>query len=263
MSNFTNSYSNYLGARRCCDFPGAGPLGPMGIQGVPGPRGVQGFVGYTGSTGPTGRSCLGSVGPQGPQGPTGPTGSTGPTGPTGPTGSTGPTGNTGPTGPTGPTGSTGPTGPTGPTGSTGPIGPTGPIGTQTGSTGPTGSKTFIVNHPLDASKYLIHACLEGPEAGVYYRGKTTIENNESVTIRLPDYVAPLATNFTIQITSIYSKERSKPNFFEVSEIENNCFTVYGKNGSFYWYVYGMKNEILVEPYKNSIVVNGNGPYKWY
>ena len=233
MSNFTNSYSNYLGARRCCDFPGAGPLGPMGIQGVPGPRGVQGFVGYTGSTGPTGRSCLGSVGPQGPQGPTGPTGSTGPTGPTGPTGSTGP------------------------------IGPTGPIGTQTGSTGPTGSKTFIVNHPLDASKYLIHACLEGPEAGVYYRGKTTIENNESVTIRLPDYVAPLATNFTIQITSIYSKERSKPNFFEVSEIENNCFTVYGKNGSFYWYVYGMKNEILVEPYKNSIVVNGNGPYKWY
>ena len=251
MSNFTNSYSNYLGARRCCDLRGPGPLGPIGTQGVPGPRGIQGFVGYTGPTGPTGRSCLGSVGPQGPQGPTGPTGNTGPTGATGYTG------------PTGPTGSTGPTGPTGPTGSTGPTGPTGPIGTQTGPMGPTGSKTFIVNHPLDASKYLIHACLEGPEAGVYYRGKTTIENNESVTIRLPDYVAPLATNFTIQITSIYSKERSKPNFFEVSEIENNSFTVYGKNGSFYWYVYGMKNEILVEPYKNSIVVNGNGPYKWY
>jgi|MesohylFT_1024984.scaffolds.fasta_scaffold05084_2 hypothetical protein len=253
MSNFTNSYSNYLGARRCCDFPGAGPLGPIGIQGAPGPRGIQGFVGYTGPTGPTGRSCLGSVGPQGPQGPTGPTGNTGPTGATG---------YTGPTGPTGPQSTV--TGPTGPQSTvTGPTGPQSTVTGPTGNIGPTGSKTFIVNHPLDASKYLIHACLEGPEAGVYYRGKTTIENNESVTIQLPDYVAPLATNFTIQITSIYSKERSEPNFFEVSEIENNSFTVYGKNGSFYWYVYGMKNEILVEPYKNSIVVNGNGPYKWY
>lgn len=192
MSNFTNSYSNYLGARRCCDFPGAGPLGPMGAQGVPGPRGIQGFVGYTGATGPTGRSCLGSVGPAGPAG-----------------------------------------------------------------------KTFIIDHPLDSTKYLVHACLEGPEDGVYYRGKATIDNNESVTIRLPDYVENLASNFTIQITSIYSKERTHANSYETSEIENNEFTVYGKNGSFYWYVYGMRNEIIVEPDKSSITVNGDGPYKWF
>jgi len=190
MSNFPNSYSNYLGARRCCDFPGAGPLGPMGIQGVPGPRGVQGFTGYTGPTGPTGRSCLGSQ-------------------------------------------------------------------------GPTGSKTFIIDHPLDKTKYLVHACLEGPEAGVYYRGKAAIENNESVTIQLPDYVEKLASNFTVQITSIYSKERSEPNLFEVSEIENNKFQVYGKNGSFYWHAFGMRSEILVEPDKSSITVSGDGPYKWF
>lgn len=193
MSNFTNSYSNYLGARRCCDFPAIGPQGPVGPQGIPGPRGDTGFTGYTGPTGPIGRSCLGSTGPQGPE----------------------------------------------------------------------GSKTFIIDHPLDNSKYLIHACLEGPEAGVYYRGKSTIENNEAITIQLPDYVASLANNFTIQVTSIYSKERKEPNLLEVSEIENNKFTVYGNNGSFYWYVYGTRNQILVEPEKTSIVVNGNGPYKWY
>jgi len=192
MSKFTNSYSNYLGARRCCDLRGAGPQGPIGHQGAPGPRGPEGFTGYTGSTGPTGRSCLGSTGPRGPTG-----------------------------------------------------------------------KTFIIEHPLDNSKYLIHACLEGPESGVYYRGKATIDNNESTTIQLPDYVAPLATDFSIQVTSIYSKERSEPNLLEVSEIENNQFTVYGNNGSFYWYVYGKRNDILVEPNKSSIVVNGDGPYKWY
>jgi len=190
MSKFTNSYSNYLGARRCCDLRGAGPQGPIGHQGAPGPRGDTGFTGYTGPTGPTGRSCLGSVGPTGP-------------------------------------------------------------------------KTFIIEHPIDTSKYLIHACLEGPEAGVYYRGKATIDNNESTTIQLPDYVVPLAADFSIQVTSIYSKERSDPNLLEVTEIENNQFTVYGNNGSFYWYVYGKRNDILVEPNKSSIVVNGDGPYKWY
>jgi len=40
-------------------------------------------------------------------------------------------------------------------------------------------KTFIINHPLDDSKYLVHACLEGPEAGIYYRGDGEITNNES------------------------------------------------------------------------------------
>jgi len=194
MSSFNNnSYSNYLGARRCCDLPAIGPQGAIGQQGIAGPRGLVGFTGYTGPTGPTGRSCLGSTGPQ----------------------------------------------------------------------GPAGAKPFIIDHPLDNSKYLIHACLEGPEAGVYYRGKASIDNGESATIQLPDYVAPLATNFSIQVTSIYSKERSEPNLLEVSEIKNNEFTVYGNNGSFYWCVYGKKNDILVEPEKNSIVVNGDGPYKWY
>ena len=66
MSSFNNnSYSNYLGARRCCDLRGAGPQGPIGHQGAPGPRGDTGFTGYTGPTGPTGRSCLGSTGPTG------------------------------------------------------------------------------------------------------------------------------------------------------------------------------------------------------
>jgi hypothetical protein len=49
----------------------------------------------------------------------------------------------------------------------------------------------------------------------------------------------------------------------VSDVENNEFKVYGKTGKFFWTVYGLRNEILVEPDKNSINVNGDGPYKWY
>lgn len=50
----------------------------------------------------------------------------------------------------------------------------------------TGTKTFIVTHPFDETKELIHACLEGPENGVYYRGEVTTENGEA-EVTLPDY----------------------------------------------------------------------------
>jgi len=165
----------------------------------------------------------------------------------------------------GPVGVQGPIGPKGFIGVTGPQGIQGPNGFScTGPTGPTGpsNKTFIIDNPLDENKYLVHACLEGPEAGVYYRGKDIIKDNNSVTIILPDYVAPLVTELTIELTPIYSNA-NPPSIYETSEIENNKFTVYGKNGSFYWTVYGKKNEILIEPEKANLQVRGNGPYKWY
>jgi hypothetical protein len=166
------------------------------------------------------------------------------------------------TGPQGEIGVQGPTGPRGLIGATGPRGIEGPTGFScTGPTGPS-NKTFIIDHPSNDDKYLVHACLEGPEAGVYYRGKATIENNESVVINLPNYVAPLATELTVELTPLHSSTNA-PSVYETSEIENNSFTVYGKNGSFYWTVYGKKNEILTEPNKNDVKVRGNGPYKWY
>jgi hypothetical protein len=168
----------------------------------------------------------------------------------------------------GPTGLEGPTGLRGYIGLSGSRGPQGPTGRDcTGPTGPTGEnppgKPFIIDHPLDNSKYLVHACLEGPEVGVYYRGKATIDNNASVIIKLPDYVKPLATNLSVQVTPIYSKDNKLKNVYETSEIENNQFTVYGKNGSFYWTVYGTKDEIHVEVNKSEINVQRNGPYTWY
>jgi len=122
-------------------------------------------------------------------------------------------------------------------------------------------KTFIINHPDDNSRYLIHACLEGPESGVYYRGKGEIKNNEFVKIFLPPYVQKLATDFNVQITPIYSG-KMQTRQLQVSEVENNMFTVYGDNTKFYWLVYGKRLDIDVEPLKESVKINGNGPYTW-
>lgn len=160
-------------------------------------------------------------------------------------------------GPTGPSGPTGP-GAIGPAGVTGARGMTGPTGRNCiGPTGP--SKSFIIDHPTDPSKYLVHVCLEGPEAGVYYRGVGEIVNNECSVIQLPDYVSNLARDFTVQLTGVYDGKVKAYNF---SEVDNNSFTVYGENGKFHWLVIGKRHDIVVEPIKSEVQLKGEGPYLW-
>jgi hypothetical protein len=121
------------------------------------------------------------------------------------------------------------------------------------------NKTFVIDHPIDNNKYLVHSSLEGPESGVYYRGKGEIVDNISTTIQLPDYASSLASDFNIQVTSIYNGIKRK---YYVSEVENNEFKVYGENGKFYWLVNAKRLNIIVEPNKDETVIKGNGPYKW-
>ena len=122
------------------------------------------------------------------------------------------------------------------------------------------SKTFIIDHPIDTNKYLVHACLEGPESGVYYRGNGEIINNKSIVIVLPDYVPKLAYEFTVQVSAIYNGVTL--NTYNVGKVVDNQFTVYGENGQFSWIVHGKRSEIQVDPYKADVVVKGDGPYKW-
>jgi hypothetical protein len=124
------------------------------------------------------------------------------------------------------------------------------------------TKTFVIDHPINEAKYLVHACLEGPEAGVYYRGKGKIINNTNVIIDLPDYVCSIARDFTIQITPIFSECNSIINTYNVSDVIDNHFTVYGLNGEFFWIVHGMRHQISIDPYKNISQVKGNPPYQW-
>ena len=125
------------------------------------------------------------------------------------------------------------------------------------------SKTFVIDHPKDNKKFLVHACLEGPEAGVYYRGKAAIVNDEYVTIVLPDYVDKLAKNFTVHVTQIYDEStKDQQNILKTTEVSGNRFNVYGKNSKFFWIVYGERLAIDVEPSKSSVSVCGSGPYRW-
>jgi glycosyltransferase involved in cell wall biosynthesis len=123
-------------------------------------------------------------------------------------------------------------------------------------------KTFVIDHPMDKNKLLVHACLEGPEAGVYYRGEGTIVNSEKVIITLPEYVDKLANDFTINITAICDNNCVKIEKYGTSRVINGKFTVYGKNGSFYWTVFGKRSTIKVEVNKSDVSIKGFGPYTY-
>jgi hypothetical protein len=62
------------------------------------------------------------------------------------------------------------------------------------------TKNFKINHPTLEDYYLVHSSLEGPERGIYIRGK--LEKNN--TIILPDYWKELTNNedITVQLTPI-------------------------------------------------------------
>jgi hypothetical protein len=56
------------------------------------------------------------------------------------------------------------------------------------------SKSFVIDHPLKPDHKLEHGALEGPEFGVYHRGRA-----ESDTITLPDYWSGLVRDGTITV----------------------------------------------------------------
>lgn len=59
----------------------------------------------------------------------------------------------------------------------------------------TKAKPFVIDHPTKPNKKLVHVALEGPENGVYVRGRIT--NNER--IELPEYWTNLVDSETITV----------------------------------------------------------------
>ena len=272
-------------AEESCGFL---PIGPTGGPGPTGPAGSQGITGAEGNN----NISAGVTGPTGPNGLPGPQGLTGFPGQDGTIGATGLQGNQGPPGEPGTIGNTGPDGLNGDTGQAGQwLGITG-----TATTDPmlqysllgnyvyyNTAKTFVIEHPLHTNKYLVHACLEGPEAGVYYRGAASIKTGfQFVEICLADYVEHLATEFTVYVTPICDVPINDVPINDVpindvpindvlrfanlitTQVHQGKFRVYSDKVpcDFDYLVMGKRMTIDVEPEKALVKVKGDGPYKW-
>ena len=76
------------------------------------------------------------------------------------------------------------------------------IGNVTGRA--SGNKSFDIPHATQPGKRIRHVCAEGPEAGIYVRGRLTGKN----TINLPDYWEGLVDpdSITVTLTQIGSSQ---------------------------------------------------------
>ena len=132
------------------------------------------------------------------------------------------------------------------------------------------AKTFVIDHPIKENHHLIHACLEGPEAGVYYRGETSLKYDRIydkyiTTVELPDYVMSLAKEFTVHVNPVVEFDNDNFDFTQVvaSKIKDGKFKIYANNScKVHWLVFGKRLNIDVEVEKDKVQVKGQGPYRW-
>jgi hypothetical protein len=105
------------------------------------------------------------------------------------------------------------------------------------------AKNFLIPHPDDDTKTLLHSCLEGAEYAVFYRGES-ITSGGSVLVTLPEYFESLVRpeNRSILLTQI--ADFNGPSTLAVSRIVDGQFTVFssGDVAAFFWEVKGVRSD---------------------
>jgi hypothetical protein len=111
-------------------------------------------------------------------------------------------------------------------------------GVLTGSLSAT-SKSFLIPHPTKPGMQLRYGSLEGPENGVYVRGKLV----DATVIELPDYWTGLvhADSITVNLTAAAAGQQ-----LYVERVENNCVHIVNETGkpvNCFYTVYGERKDV--------------------
>jgi hypothetical protein len=131
-----------------------------------------------------------------------------------------------------------------------------------------GTKTFVIDHPNDSRRYLVHATLEGPEGAVFYRGSARLDHGRA-EVALPSYFESLTltSDRTVILTNIDGFDRLAVETQRDGKVANGRFVVISDNPNsaqaFDWEVKAVRKDVprLVDaPLKTEISVAGFGPY---
>ncbi|MER5705022.1 hypothetical protein ABT023_24160 [Micromonospora sp. NPDC002296] len=136
----------------------------------------------------------------------------------------------------------------------GPVGGPYPISLEAASGKIVGrTKQFVIDHPLDDPadpdrRLLVHAALEGPENGVYYRGEGRLVDG-AATVDLPEYFEALTRleGRTVQLTPVFDDDEpvSALAASRVTAGEFRVRTVDGSKAShaFFWQVSAVRADL--------------------
>jgi hypothetical protein len=97
------------------------------------------------------------------------------------------------------------------------------------------TKSFDIEHPTKEGMRLRYGSLEGPENGVYVRGRSNFSE-----ITLPDYWVGLVDedSITVQLTPVGKRQ----DLF-VEEIDDNAITVGGVEGEFFYFIQAERKDV--------------------
>ena len=125
------------------------------------------------------------------------------------------------------------------------------------------SKTFVINHPTKNNKYLVHACLEGPENAVFYRGHINIEKQWGLGI-LPEYFRKLVhhNSVTVQLTPV--KSLANVCLWDIDFDKNEFYIKGSEDCKVAYHVFATRKDIsdLVFEVDAAIPFKGDGPYTY-
>jgi hypothetical protein len=131
-------------------------------------------------------------------------------------------------------------------------------------------KSFIIGHPTDPERYLVHATLEGPEGAVYYRGSARLEKGRAEIV-LPPYFEALTRREgrTVLLTAVDGFDPLAVVSRGGARIEGGRFIVESSNRrsrqAFDWEVKAVRADgerLAAEPLRSDIAVAGDGPYTY-
>lgn len=135
-------------------------------------------------------------------------------------------------------------------------------------------KNFIINHPEDDDKWLVHSCTETPEAAVEYSGHVIAQEwGELIEVKLPGYFesATLYEHRQVWLQPMLNAEADLMMYMP------RAIPSYPREGKFYittdaqpgsaicWKVKAVRSDVkqfAVEPNKNDHKRMGTGPYTW-
>lgn len=126
-------------------------------------------------------------------------------------------------------------------------------------------KPFIIDHPTDPDRWLIHACAEGPTADLLYRGYAEIVDG-CATVELPSYfeAAARGEGRQVQVTPV-----DELCMVSASRIEDGRFTIKcsGPDGTIVqWLATAIRADVELfdaEPLRADVQVFGDGPYRYF
>jgi hypothetical protein len=112
----------------------------------------------------------------------------------------------------------------------------------------TGAKKFVIPHPTQSGKTLVHAAIEGPEAAVYYRGEAQLANGRA-EVRLPAYFESLTMKQgrTVMLTNVDGFDRLAVQRVSGAQVADGRFVVISDNSAstqaFSWEVKAVRADV--------------------